>query len=178
MRTRYRSAQLRRLDKVSGKVRTVVDVDVREGQLIWYNERKGYGFVNIGDTEVFLHRSALERFGLMRLLTGDLVRVSLTTNEHGDVIQDILSVDRTSLQTPPVASAPEGEEHRAEVKFFNHLRGYGFVTAEDLPDDVFVHSRVLNSCGFHSLMQEQKLLIQVDDSGRGPQVKTVRLLDE
>ena len=86
MPTRYRSAQLRRLDKVSGKVRTVVDVDVREGQLIWYNERKGYGFVNIGDTEVFLHRSALERFGLMRLLTGDLVRVSLTTNEHGDVI--------------------------------------------------------------------------------------------
>ena len=72
-------------------------------------------------------------------------------------------MDRTSLQTPPVASAPEGEEHRAEVKFFNHLRGYGFVTAEDLPDDVFVHSRVLNSCGFHSLMQGQKLLIQVDD---------------
>lgn len=156
----------------------MVDGEVKEGQLIWYNERKGYGFVKIEETEVFLHRSVLERFGLMRLLTGDVVTVSLTTNEHGDVIQDILSVDRSSLPAPPMASAPEGEEHGAEVKFFNDLRGYGFVTAEDLPEDVFVHSRVLNSCGFHSLTQGQTLLIKVDDSGRGPQVTAVRLLEE
>lgn len=156
----------------------VVDGDVKDGQLVWYNERKGYGFVKIDDKEVFLHRSVLERFGLMRLLTGDTLTVSLTTNEHGDVIQDILSVDRSSLQTPPMASAPDSGEHRAEVKFFNDLRGYGFVTADDLPDDVFVHSRVLNSCGFHSLSQGQTLLIKVDDSGRGPQVTAVRLLEE
>ena len=66
----------------------------------------------------------------------------------------------------------------AVVKFFNDIRGYGFVTAEDLNEDVFVHSRVLNDCGFHSLMQGQKLLIRIDDSGRGPQVQTVRLLDD
>jgi len=41
---------------------------------------------------------------------------------------------------------------RAVAKFFNDIRGYGFVTAEDLNKDVFVHSRVLNNCGFHSLM--------------------------
>ena len=67
---------------------------------------------------------------------------------------------------------------RAVVKFFNNIRGYGFVTAEDLNDDVFVHSRVLNDCGFHSLMQGQKLLIRIDDSGRGPRVQTVGLLDD
>ena len=44
---------------------------------------------------------------------------------------------------------------RAVVKFFNGIRGYGFVTAKDLNEDVFVHSRVLNDCGFHSLMQGQ-----------------------
>ncbi|MDB2531482.1 cold shock domain-containing protein [Alphaproteobacteria bacterium] len=52
------------------------------------------------------------------------------------------------------------------------------MTAEDLSEDVFVHSRVLNDCGFHSLMQGQKLLIRIDDSGRGPQVQAVRLLDD
>ena len=26
-----------------------VDVEVSEGKLVWYNERKGYGFVRIGD---------------------------------------------------------------------------------------------------------------------------------
>ena len=64
------------------------------------------------------------------------------------------------------------------MKFFNDLRGYGFVTAEDMSEDVFVHSRVLNDCGFHSLFQGQKLLIKIDDSGRGPQVLAVRLLNE
>ena len=48
-------------------------------------------------------------------------------------------------------------EMRAVVKFFNDIRGYGFVTAKDLNEDVFVYSQVLNYCEFHSLMKEQKL---------------------
>ena len=52
------------------------------------------------------------------------------------------------------------------------------VTADDLEEDVFVHSRVLNDCGFHSLMQDQKLLVKVDDSSRGSQVQALRLLEE
>ena len=63
------------------------NVEVSEGKLVWYNERKGYGFVRIGDEEVFLHRSKLDRFGFARLLTGDVVTVSLSTNEHCRVIK-------------------------------------------------------------------------------------------
>ena len=154
------------------------EVEVQEGELIWYNERKGYGFVKIGDAEVFLHRSTLDRFGLIRLLTGDKLTVSLTTNDHGQVIQDLLSVNRPISATPPAAPEPDADEVRAVVKFFNDLRGYGFVTADNMKEDVFVHSRVLNDCGFHSLIQRQKVLIKVDDSGRGPQVQAVRLLQE
>ena len=156
----------------------MTDINVSEGELVWYNERKGYGFVRIGDTEVFLHRSTLDRFGLVRLLTGDEVTVSLTVNEHGEVIQDLLRVDKPINPAPPAASEPEDGELRAVVKFFNDIRGYGFVTAEDIAEDVFVHSRVLNDCGVHSLMQGQKLLIKVDDAGKGPQVQAVRLLNE
>ena len=156
----------------------MTDINVSEGELVWYNERKGYGFIRIGDTEVFLHRSTLDRFGLVRLLTGDEVTVSLTVNEHGEVIQDLLRVDRPINPAPPAASEPEDGELRAVVKFFNDIRGYEFVTAEDIAEDVFVHSRVLNDCGVHSLMQGQKLLIKVDDAGKGPQVQAVRLLNE
>jgi len=156
----------------------VTDINVKDGELVWYNERKGYGFVKIDDTEVFLHRSTLDRFGLVRLLNGDKVTVSLTVNEHGEVIQDLLRVDRPVNPAPPAASEPGDGEMRAVVKFFNDIRGYGFVTAEDIAEDVFVHSRVLNDCGFHSLIQGQKLLIKVDDAGKGPQVQAVRLLNE
>ena len=156
----------------------MTEINVKEGELVWYNERKGYGFVKIDDTEVFLHRSTLDRFGLVRLLKGDRVTVSLTVNEHGEVIQDLLRVDRPVNPVPPAASEPADGEMRAVVKFFNDIRGYGFVTAEDIAEDVFVHSRVLNDCGFHSLIQGQKLLIKVDDAGKGPQVQAVRLLNE
>jgi len=156
----------------------VTDINVKDGELVWYNERKGHGFVKIDDTEVFLHRSTLDRFGLVRLLNGDKVTVSLTVNEHGEVIQDLLRVDRPVNPAPPAASEPGDGEMRAVVKFFNDIRGYGFVTAEDIAEDVFVHSRVLNDCGFHSLIQGQKLLIKVDDAGKGPQVQAVRLLNE
>ena len=64
----------------------MTDKEVKGGEVIWYNELKGYGFVKIDDTEVFLHRSTLDRFGLIRLLTGDQITVSLSTNEHGEVI--------------------------------------------------------------------------------------------
>jgi CspA family cold shock protein len=156
----------------------VTEINFKEGELVWYNERKGYGFVKIDDTEVFLHRSTLDRFGLVRLLKGDKVTVSLTVNEHGEVIQDLLRVDRPVNPAPPAASEPADGEMRAVVKFFNDIRGYGFVTAKDIAEDVFVHSRVLNDCGFHSLIQGQKLLIKVDDAGKGPQVQAVRLLNE
>ena len=154
----------------------VTENEVKNGEVIWYNERKGYGFVKIDSAEVFLHRSTLDRFGLIRLLTGDQVSVSLATNEYGH--QDLSIIERPANPAPPTASEPDEGEMRAVVKFFNDISGYGFVTAEDLSEDVFVHSRVLNDCGFHSLMQGQKLLIRIDDSGRGPQVQTVRLLDD
>ena len=51
----------------------VTDINVKDGELVWYNERKGYGFVKIDDTEVFLHRSTLDQFVLLRLLTCDCV---------------------------------------------------------------------------------------------------------
>ena len=156
----------------------VTDINVKDGELVWHNERKGYGFVKIDDTAVFLHRSTLDRFDLGRLLTGEKVAVSLTVNEHGEVIQDLLRVDRPVNPASPAASEPGDGEMRAVVKFFNDIRRYGFVTAEDIAEDVFVHSRVLNDCGFHSLIQGQKLLIKVDDAGKGPQVQAVRLLNE
>ena len=161
----------------------MTEINVKEGELIWYNDRRGYGFVKIDDTEVFLHRSTLDQFGPVRLLKGDRLTVSLTVNEHGDVTQDLCRVDRPVNPVPPAASELADGEMRAIVKFFNDIRGFGFVTTEDIAEDVFVLSRVFNDCRFHSLIQGQKfqgqkLLINMDDAGRRPQVQAVRLLNE
>ena len=49
----------------------------------------------------------MDRFGLVRLLTGDVVTVSLSTNKHGRVIKDLLSVERPLTPAPPATNEPE-----------------------------------------------------------------------
>ena len=144
---------------------------VRIGEAIWHNEREEDGFVKIDNAEVFIHQSTLCRFGLTHQLTGDRVSVSPATNKLGQDIQDLLTIERPANAVPPTASESDEGETRAMFKSYNDIRGYGFVTAEDLNGDVFVHLGVFNDCGFRSLMQEQKLLLRIDDSGRGPQVQ-------
>ena len=95
----------------------VTENEVKNGEVIWYNERKGYGFVKIDSAEVFLHRSTLDRFGLIRLLTGDQVSVSLATNEHGQVIQDLLTIERPANPAPPTASEPDEGPRQARMRW-------------------------------------------------------------
>ena len=58
------------------------------------------------------------------------------------------------------------------------MSGHGLVTAEVIAEAIFVHLHVLDYCKFHSLIQDQKLLIKVDNAGNGPQVQAVSLLNE
>ena len=118
----------------------VTENEVKNGEVIWYNERKGDGFVKIDNAEVFIHHSTLYRFGLIHQLTGDQVSVSLAINEHGQAIQDFLMIERPANPVPPTPSEPDEGEMRALVKSFNDIRGYGFVTAKDLNEHFFVHS--------------------------------------
>ena len=75
------------------------------------------------------------------------------------------------------AAGSDLEVSEGQLVWYNERKGYGFVRIGD-EEDVFVHSRVLNDCGFHSLVQGQKLLVKVDSSSRGLQVNSVRLLSD
>ena len=117
----------------------MTESEVRIGEVIWCNERKADGFFKIDNTEVFIHHSTLYRFGLIHQLTGDQISVSLATKKLGQAIQDLLTIERTANPAPPTASKPDEGEMRAMIKSFSDIRAYGFVTTEDLNEDVFVH---------------------------------------
>ena len=104
----------------------MTESEVRIGEVIWYNECKGGGFVKIDNAEVFIHHSTLCRFGLIHQLTGDRVPVFLATNEHGQAIQDLLTIEQPANPATPPASEPDEGETRALVKSSNDIRGYGF----------------------------------------------------
>ena len=54
-----------------------------------------------------------------------------------------------------------------KVKWFNKTKGYGFITTEEDPHDVFVHISQLDKIGLHFLKEGQRVRFETyDDRGR------------
>ena len=60
------------------------------------------------------------------------------------------------------------------VKWFDNVRGFGFVTPDDGGQDVFLHSSVLQRAGKGDLQQGEKVALDVRDGQRGRQAVTVK----
>ena len=145
------------------------------GDVIWYNEMKGYGFVHFPPDDVFLHHTILTRFGLHTVYPGDKLTVYLSKNECGIVIDDLIAIERTRPPSSSMASAVEDDEVKGVVKFFNTMKGYGFVSIDAKEQDVFVHLHVLRECGIQNLTEGQEILLRVIDEGKGPMATEVKL---
>ena len=61
------------------------------------------------------------------------------------------------------------------VKWFNAEKGFGFIQQENGPD-VFVHFRNINSSGFKSLDEGQKVQFNVTQGEKGPQAEDISLI--
>ncbi len=55
-----------------------------KGQVKWFNENKGYGFIKREDgTEVFVHYSAIDGDGFRTLAEGDDVEFQVVNTDKG-----------------------------------------------------------------------------------------------
>jgi CspA family cold shock protein len=61
------------------------------------------------------------------------------------------------------------------VKWFNSSKGYGFISQEG-GEDVFVHFKSINSDGFRTLEEGQKVTFTVGEGQKGPQAQDVEIV--
>ena len=62
------------------------------------------------------------------------------------------------------------------VKWFNAEKGFGFITPDDGSKDVFVHHSAIQTSGYRSLDENQRVEFEVGQGSKGPQAQGVRIL--
>ncbi|HTY71439.1 MAG TPA: cold-shock protein [Actinomycetes bacterium] len=61
------------------------------------------------------------------------------------------------------------------VKWFNSEKGYGFIQVDNGPD-VFVHYSAIQSDGYRTLEQDQRVEFEISQGQKGPQADLVRVI--
>ncbi|MGB0935478.1 MAG: cold-shock protein [Alphaproteobacteria bacterium] len=151
----------------------------------WFNPVKGFGFViaDQGNEDIFLHFSVLDATGYQYLSPGDEIDCMVGNGKKGKQVGQILEVypanqdaDQASHSMPPLQTVGPLETVAGEVKWFNIIRGFGFVNPEDGGRDIFVHASVLRRIGLQKIYPGQKVTMQVTNSDRGRQAWTLDLV--
>jgi cold shock protein len=66
------------------------------------------------------------------------------------------------------------EMAQGTVKWFNPDKGFGFIAPDDGSADVFVHFSAIESTGYRTLEENQKVEYNVTQGPKGPQAAQVR----
>jgi CspA family cold shock protein len=60
------------------------------------------------------------------------------------------------------------------VKWFNAEKGFGFITPDEGGQDLFVHHSSIESTGFRTLDENQRVSFTVGQGQKGPQATNVQ----
>ena len=153
------------------------------GRVKWFDSTRGFGFLVSDDVEgdVLLHFSVLREHGRRSLPEGAVVECVPARLERGLQAKRVLSIDMSSaLPVQPKASISArdradrkalsdtaGEFQPVEVKWFNRVKGYGFVNREGEQEDVFVHMETVRQSGLGELQPGQQLEARIAPSAKG-----------
>jgi len=159
------------------------------GIVKFFNGQKGFGFIvrDDGGEDVFVHISAVEQAGFTGLAEGQPLKFTLV-DRGGKVSASDLVIEGDPLPVPQSAGGGErdraggfgggerergpqrqltGERASGTVKFFNAMKGFGFIQRDDGQPDAFVHISAVERAGMSSLNEGDRLDFELEVDRRG-----------
>jgi len=161
------------------------EMDAIVGRVKWFDATRGFGFLVSEQLEgdVLLHFSVLREHGRRSVPEGATIECVPIRLDRGLQAKKVLSIDTSTALPQPVRSsipASERADRKAlsesagafepvEVKWFNRVRGYGFVKRPDEAggEDVFVHMETVRISHLPELQPGQQLEARIAPSGKG-----------
>ncbi len=159
------------------------------GRVKWFDSTRGFGFLVSDEVEgdVLLHFSVLREHGRRSVPEGALVECVPMRLERGLQARRVLSIDLSAAlpaqPRSPIAASERadrkalseaaGEFQPVEVKWFNRVKGYGFVNSGEA-EDVFVHMETVRSSGLIDLQQGQIIDARIAEGRKGLTAVEVR----
>ncbi|MDB5408640.1 MAG: cold-shock protein [Rhodospirillales bacterium] len=144
----------------------------------WFNPTKGFGFVLMGDgsPDAFLPMAILRRAGYDEVREGAAITCEIGAGAKGPLVVNVIAVDN--------GAAAADAEHRVQrvagtlegaVKWFEPLKGYGFIAPDSGGKDVFIHVTALRRSGLTGLDPGQRVKVDVVDGKKGLEAERVIL---
>lgn len=161
-----------------------LDVIEVVGTIKWYDVSKGFGFIvpDNGMPDVLLHVTCLRRDGYQTAFEGARVVCEALSRPGGLQAFRIQSMDESTARHP--AQMPPARTHvvvegtskleRLQVKWFNRVRGFGFLSKGEGHPDIFVHMETLRRYGLTELRPGQFVLARYGEGSKGLMVAEIR----